>query len=230
MKIFALSDIHGDTKYIARSGELIRSADVVAIAGDISRSGKIDGARRVLEAIEVFNKNIVAVHGNWDRAEVIDLLEERGYCLHGTGRIINGIGFFGAGGSTPTPMKTASEYSEEEILDFMKSGYKAVKEARATVLISHTPPLNTRDRTFLGLRAGSQAVRDFIEERGVALCLCGHIHEARGTDWIGQSMVVNPGTFKKGRYAMITITKKQSMEAEHGKIKRNLPGWFFSKG
>ena len=220
MKIFAISDIHGDIKYIEQASELIAKAELVIISGDISRSGKILSAERVLDSIEKYNRNILAVHGNWDRSEVIDLLEEKGYSIHNTGRIIKGTGFFGVGGSTPTPMKTASEYSEDEILDFLKTGYQSVKKAGTVVLVSHTPPLNTRDRTFLGLRGGSQAIRDFIVEHGVSLCLCGHIHEANGTAQLEKCAVVNPGSLKKGKYCLIEIFKDGHAEIQHGKLKR----------
>jgi uncharacterized protein len=220
MKIFAIADLHGDGKYIDLAADLIRKADLVVISGDISRSGKIVSAERMIESIEKYNKNILAVHGNWDRSEVLDLIEEKGYGIHNSGRTIKGIGFFGVGGSNPTPMKTSSEYSEDEILDFLKAGYLSVKKANTTVLVSHTPPFNTRDRTFLGLHGGSQAVRDFIVEHGISLCLCGHIHEANGTAQLEKCTVVNPGSFKKGKYCLIEMAKDGQPEVQHGKIKR----------
>ncbi|HOO71360.1 MAG TPA: metallophosphoesterase family protein [Spirochaetota bacterium] len=229
MKIFAISDLHGDYKYLCYAQEKIKDADLVTISGDISRSGKIDSAQKIIEYIEKLNRNILAVHGNWDRAEVLDLLEEKGYSIHASGRVIGEFGFFGVGGSNPTPMKTSSEYSEDEILDFLKQGFQSVKTAKKIILVSHTPPLNTRDRTFLGLRGGSQVIRDFITDHGIYLCLCGHIHEAKGTARLNSCTVVNPGSFKKGKYSIVTFSGEFPVMVDQGKIKRPILHRFTKK-
>jgi Icc-related predicted phosphoesterase len=55
------------------------------------------------------------------------------------------------------------------------------------------------------IHAGSAAVRAFLEEHDVSLCLCGHIHEARGEARVGPARCVNLGAFKSGRYALVDI-------------------------
>jgi Icc-related predicted phosphoesterase len=35
------------------------------------------------------------------------------------------------------------------------------------------------------------------------LCITGHIHEARGTDMIGETLVINPGDLASGGYVLI---------------------------
>jgi uncharacterized protein len=205
MKLFAISDIHGETKHIAAAAGLIGTADIVVISGDIARDGDRASAEEVLSLVEQVTDNIVAVHGNWDRDDVLDLLEERGYSVHGKGLAREGIGFFGVGGSSQTPMNTASEYSEEDIAEFLEAGYRDVAGAARTVLVSHVPPRRVRDRTFLGLRGGSRSVREFLEKNRVDLCLTGHIHEAFGSENLSGCMVVNSGSFKKGRYSLIEI-------------------------
>lgn len=205
MKIFAISDIHGEMKYFDAAAGLIREADLVVISGDIAKNGDVRSSREVLSLVEGITDAIVAVHGNWDRDEVLKLLEERGYSVHGRGIVRNGIGFFGVGGSSQTPMNTASEYSEEEIAGFLESGYRDVAGAGRVVLVSHVPPRRVRDRTFLGLRGGSRAVKEFLEKKPVDLCLTGHIHEAFGSENASGCVVVNSGSFKKGRYSLVEI-------------------------
>lgn len=222
MKILAISDIHGEPRFIDEASGLINDADLIAICGDISHTGKVDSVELILGEIEKINRSIIAVHGNWDRPEIHDLLRERGYSLHGSGKVIKGLGFFGVGGSTPTPMKTPSEFSEEEILDFLKSGYQAIKDIETRILLSHTPPHHTRDKTFLGLRGGSHSVKDFIKEHEIDLCLCGHIHEASGTEQINNCIVVNPGSFKKGKYCTVDISDNGPIFVEHGRLKKSL--------
>jgi len=205
MKLFAVSDIHGATKPIEKAAPLIREADWVVIAGDITRTKTRAEAADVLACLEQYSTRILAVHGNWDRLEVMDFLDEKGYGLHGKGRILDGIGFFGMGGSSPTPMKTATEYTEEDIALILRTGYAQVREASQVLLVSHVPPRGVRDRSFLGLRGGSHSVKAFLEENPVALCLCGHIHEAAGIERFQSTLVANSGSFKKGRYLSINI-------------------------
>ena len=205
MKLFAVSDIHGATKPIEKAAPLIRESDWVVIAGDITHTKTRAEAADVIACIEQFSNRILAVHGNWDRIEVKDFLEEKGYSLHGKGRMLEGIGFFGLGGSSPTPIKTATTYTEDEIAVTLRAGYEQVSDALQVVLISHVPPRGVRDRSFIGRRGGSRSVKAFLERHPVSLCLCGHIHEASGIERFQNTLVANSGSFKKGRYVSIEI-------------------------
>jgi len=216
MKIFAISDIHGEIKHFDTATELIKSADLVVLCGDLTRSRSRTEAEKVVSCIERHTTNIIAVHGNWDRDEVRTFLEGRGYSVHGRGRTIGGIGFFGVGGSSQTPMNTVSEYTEDEIAEFLRAGYCDIGGAGKKVLISHAPPRKVRDRTFIGLHGGSWAVRDFINNNSVDLCLVGHIHEAHGVEQLRNSIVANSGCFKKGRYTLVDIGS--SITLNQGKL------------
>ncbi len=205
MRLFAASDIHGALTPINNAAPLIREADWVVIAGDLTRTKTRAEAADVIACFEQYTTRILAVHGNWDRLEVKDFLEEKGYSLHGKGRVLEGVGFFGAGGSSPTPFGTATEYTEDEIELTLRTGYAQIQEASQTVLISHAPPRGVRDRSFLGLHGGSRSVKSFLERHPVSLCLCGHIHEAAGIERFGNTLVANSGTFKKGHYVSVDI-------------------------
>lgn len=205
MKLFAISDIHGATKPIEAAAPLISAADWIVISGDITHTKSRAEAADVIACLEQYSIRILAVHGNWDRIEVKDFLEEKGYSLHGKGRILDEIGFFGMGGSSPTPVKTATVYTEEEIALTLRTGYEKVREASQVVLISHVPPRRVRDRSFIGLRGGSHSVKAFLEENPISLCLCGHIHEAAGIERFQNTLVANTGSFKKGRYVSVEI-------------------------
>jgi len=205
MKLFAISDIHGATKPIEAAAPLICAADWIVISGDITRTKSRAEAADVIACLEQYSIHILAVHGNWDRIEVKEFLEEKGYSLHGKGRILDEIGFFGMGGSSPTPVKTATVYTEEEIALILRAGYEKVREASHVVLISHVPPRRIRDRSFIGLRGGSHSVKAFLEVNTIHLCLCGHIHEAAGIERFQNTLVANTGSFKKGHYVSVEI-------------------------
>ena len=205
MKLFAISDIHGATKPIEAAAALIRAADGVVVSGDITRGKTRSEAEEVVACIEQYSTRILAVHGNWDRPEVMTFLEDKGYSLHGTGRTLDGTGFFGLGGSSPTPIHTATEYTEKDIDGLLRVGYQTVHEAARTVLVSHVPPRGVRDRSFLGLRGGSHSLKRFLETHPVSLCLCGHIHEAAGIERFRDTLVANAGSFKRGHYLTVEL-------------------------
>jgi putative phosphoesterase len=207
MNIFCISDIHGAMDCINKVAELMKQADLIIIAGDITQSRRQTEAQNIIDAIERLNPHILAVHGNWDRPEVRDFLDSKGHGLHERGVIINGIGFFGVGGSSPTPMQTATEYSEEDLSVILEKGYSLVKQADKIVLVSHCPPRGVLDRTHHGLSGGSMAIKSFLELHHIDLCICGHIHEAAGAVQLQGTLVVNCGSLKRGSCLMIKIGK-----------------------
>ena len=56
-----------------------------------------------------------------------------------------------------------------------------------------------------GAHVGSTALRAFVEHAQPDLVLCGHIHEARATDTIGNTNVVNPGSVSAGPCALVAV-------------------------
>ncbi|MBE0431991.1 metallophosphoesterase [candidate division WOR-3 bacterium] len=204
MKIMALTDIHGRTGHSTEARDHLQHADLVLVAGDITNFGGWDDAKRVLGNIAALNKNILAVSGNCDRDEVRQALCTGQMDLHGVVRIIDGAMFYGVGGCNTTHFHTPQEYSEKEIAAIL-ARFPDPSGARHTILVSHAPPHKTKlDRMFLGLHVGSKAIRTFIEDVQPDLVVCGHIHEARGDDRIGRTLILNPGQFPK-HYALIEV-------------------------
>lgn len=218
MNIFAIADIHGAIEPIQHAWNMIRKADLVVIAGDLSRKGSADEAHAVLGEIEQHNRRIVAVHGNWDGKDVQDILQRKGYSIHNSGRVINGIGFFGIGGALSSILKTHTHYSEEELSEYIANGYSSVKGAGIKILISHMPPRGLRDRTLFGIHAGSHSVRAFIDANKVDLAIVGHIHEAAGVENHNGSITANAGSFRKGKYLSIQINSRIRINAERLKM------------
>jgi Icc-related predicted phosphoesterase len=203
MRIIGFGDIHmnpGDVQNIPG----IRTADYIIITGDITNFGSREDAAAVLERLKSINSNILSIAGNLDQADVADYLEETGISLHGSGKILDGLGIMGLGGSNYTPFHTPYEFSEQELASFLASGFSRISDAGDFILVSHAPPVQTRtDRLLNGNHVGSRAVRTFIEEKQPRLCITGHIHESRGEDYIGRTIVLNPGMIKDGGYIEI---------------------------
>lgn len=208
MRIIAFGDIHERLENLEKIEGLSR-ADCVIITGDLTNAGGIDEARRVLEAVKTYNVNLYAQAGNFDQKTVQDYLTTLSINLHGNGFRLGNTGIFGVGGSNPTPFNTPIEYSEGEIKKFLLAGFEKVKEADLNILVSHAPPFNTAvDVVGPGRHAGSRAVREFIEEYRPQVCISGHVHQARGKDNLGQTVIINPGMLKDGGYVEILVEDK----------------------
>lgn len=203
MKILTVSDLHDYTDNI-KNVVGISDASCVIIAGDLTCWGDRYRAQKIIEYIKGYNANVYAIAGNLDSKEVEDFLIDAGISLHGTGFIIGDIGIFGVGGSNPTPFNTANEIEESEIEYYIYQGFKMVKDAPFKLLITHAPPYNTMiDILYRGRHVGSKKIREFIELYQPNVCVSGHIHESRGIDRIGQTMIINPGMLRHGGYVEI---------------------------
>src|SRR5438876_420598 len=59
------------------------------------------------------------------------------------------------------------------------------------------------DRLVNGRPVGSPAVRAFLEARRPDLAVVGHIHEGRGADRVGATLVLNAGALRDGGYVVV---------------------------
>lgn len=201
-----IGDIHDSTGNFSRIPELGEASGVI-ISGDLTNCGGKDSAARVMQAIASRGLPVYAQIGNMDLPEVNDWLEKQGHNLHGhTWELAPGVAIFGIGGSTYTPMHTPSEFSEEEYAAWLAKEWEEAGKYPHRVLISHNPPKDTLCDDIGGnVHVGSTAVRKFIETNQPDVCICGHIHEGRGTDRIGATPVINPGQLSEGGYVVLRL-------------------------
>ena len=220
MKIIAFGDLHMAVQ-ICRNIPDIKDADLLIATGDLTNYGKKPEAKAVLEELLEINPHLLAIIGNLDNFEINDYLDQLDLNLHGQAKLLqNKVCIMGVGGSNITPFSTPFEMTEEQIGTVLGSAYDQAKEYLSLVtpsgkarvpllLISHTPPYGTKvDKLKNGKHVGSKAVRRFIEKHQPELCVCGHIHEARGEDTIGKTKIVNPGMLQHGGW--VEIEFKQS--------------------
>ncbi|WP_048148328.1 metallophosphoesterase [Palaeococcus ferrophilus] len=203
MRFVVVSDVHGNVGKAERLVERLMGEefDALLIAGDITHFRGRESAEKVLNAFEELGKPMLAIMGNCDGRDVLDLLEERGISVHDRRVELGGVGIVGFGGSNITPFSTIWEFDDGAILESLSRNYRD-----GDVLLLHTPPYGTKaDRIYSGRHVGSKGVRDFIKERQPPLVLCGHIHEARAVDSIGKTVVVNPGPLFRGYYATVEL-------------------------
>jgi len=191
MKLLLFSDLHCDEDAARRLVTLSRNADVLIGAGDFATCRR--DIHRTLDILRTVDKPAVLVPGNaesveelqaacadWNTAEV----------LHGRGVTIEGVEFFGLGGAVPeTPFGSWSyDISEEQAAELLADC------PSGGVLVSHSPPKGTLDKSGNGEHIGSLAVRDCLTEKAPKLLVCGHIHACAGRrETVGQTTVINAG-------------------------------------
>ncbi len=211
LRLLLLGDLHGNRLVIRRiCRESSEEITAFILCGDITDFGSYIQAEETLKEITESSIPVLFVPGNCDPKELVNTQAvQNAVNIHGRCREIEDICFLGIGGSPFTPFHTPFEMSEEEMKKILNDAYKCLKTKKRFILISHTPPIGTKvDLTYSGVHAGSRAVREFVEAKKPSLVLCGHIHEARGTDVINGTIIVNPGPANRGLWATIDVEEE----------------------
>lgn len=207
MRLFVISDPHGDYSSISALLEKAGKVDLVLVAGDITNFGPLEKAS---ELFDLFDQKILAIPGNCDPVAMAGTLEKLSVSLHKNIVSFGGMTFAGFGGSNPTPFNTPFELDEREIrkeLDVLMK--KALARKQPIVLLTHAPPYGTLD--LVGeTHVGCAAIAEYIGQ--VKLMICGHIHEARGIVNKDACTIVNPGTASAGFAALIDISEQDSVD------------------
>ncbi|MFC1595556.1 metallophosphoesterase [Gemmatimonadota bacterium] len=208
MKFLTLGDIHGSVKWTPALIAAAEMVDAVLLCGDITSFGTPEDVAAILDDVSRYSATCYAIAGNCDSLEIESLLTDRDISLNGQGRMIrDSIGICGVSGSNRTPFGTPLEYTEEELSATLNTGWQQIRDASMRIVIHHAPPHRTKcDRTRLGIHAGVRMFRKFCEREQPELVICGHIHEARGTDMIGETHVVNGGMAARGHGAVIEVS------------------------
>ncbi len=206
MRLLALTDVHDSFEVMESIIASESLADVIILGGDITTNGSQSDMTRALSLAEQTGKKVIAVCGNMDPPPLEDILLEHDVSINARGVIFGDVGFFGVSAAPVSFLHTPNEITEEEIARRAELGWQEASHARWRIFVPHAPPSgSTTDKTLIGRHVGSTAVRKFIEERQPDVVVCGHIHEARGQDVIGETKVVNCGAAAKGYYAVIEV-------------------------
>ena len=215
MKFLVLSDLHANNSILDKMNEQFSKADGVIFAGDFAECFKPETGKAALEALCTKHDSIFAVLGNCDEPEFIEELEEQDICVERSLVFHDGLAFAGSGGGTYFTGKTANEREENDILSDFNIVENSVKDTgdaslwKSLILVSHNPPKDTKcDAVNAELHAGSQIFTDFIKENQPLAVICGHIHEGRAIDKIGETVVINPGALLESNYAWLEVEKK----------------------
>ena len=189
LRILAASDLHGESKQIAKLAKMAEKekVDLVVLCGDIV------GFRETSNIIKPFkdkNKKVLIVPGNHDTFATADFLASLYGInnLHGYSAEYDNVGFFGAGGADIGP----GFISEEDLFKTLKKAHNGIKGIEKKIMITHMHPRGSLSE-FSGF-PGSKAITKAIKEFKPSILLHGHIHEAEGIEEIiDKTKVINVG-------------------------------------
>ncbi|MCX8175709.1 MAG: metallophosphoesterase [Candidatus Bathyarchaeota archaeon] len=204
MKIIVTSDYHGNVKPAEKIRELTISEkfDCIVICGDISSHWMLETAKKIMKTLVEADVPVLYVPGNMDPLKIVDALKDLGTNLHNRKVTIKDVCFVGAG-------------FEENLEDVLSSALNSLGTFKTLIVVTHIPPYNCKvDVTWNGNHIGDPAVRVIVERFKPKAVLCGHVHESPGVDYIGETVICNPGPVYKGHYAEVKI--------KDGEIKVNL--------
>jgi Icc-related predicted phosphoesterase len=202
--VAAVGDIHlgADSRGVFRPTLAELSADVLLLAGDLTRLGTVEEARVVAEELAGLDVPVVAVLGNHDYQSdqqdgVTAVLEDAGVTvLDGTGVVVEtgtrrigvaGIKGFGGGFAG----KCATEFGEPEMKDFVRHSRRhaerlhealaglADQGADLIVSLTHYSPVKdtlTGEPPEIYPFLGSYQLAEAIDAAGADLAVHGHAH------------------------------------------------------
>lgn len=216
MKLLVISDLHAHNDVLDKMDDIFSAADAVLFAGDFAECFKPETGDEALERLCSKHDTIFAVLGNCDNEVFLGDLEEKDISVEKALVFHEGLAFAGSGGGTKFTGKTEFERTEEECLGDFDILVNSVEQGgdnslwQNTILISHNPPKGkTVDAVNAALHAGSQMFTDFILEHKPLAVICGHIHEGVGSEKIGDTVVINPGSLgEKGTYYWLEVEKE----------------------
>lgn len=176
-----------------------------------------DTGRRIL--VTAGNDDPLFINELFQVSSVVTMVERQVVMLDENHEMIN------EGYSNPTPWHTHREIDEDSLYEEIKKQIEQLKDVHNAIFNLHVPPYNSRlddapllddnlrpidgGRTYVPV--GSKAVRKAIETYQPLLGLHGHVHEAKGSTYIGKTLCVNPGsTYTEGALAgyLISLDKK----------------------
>ncbi len=201
---------------------IVSPDEAVALRDDAHRQEVFDGVIRrsvegwlalVEERLGGRDVEVYMMLGNDDNPALADLLSQAPgihYAEDGPFELPGGFEMIGVGPSTPTPWHTQREVSEEELALRIHAQVAKLAHPENAVFDVHNPPHDTHldeapvldadlrpvvDANGPQVHAvGSHAVRAAIEEVQPLLGLHGHIHESPGSERIGRTLCLNPGS------------------------------------
>lgn len=192
LRVVAISDTHGRHEQLR-----VPDGDVLVHAGDLLMKGTLDELRDAAAWLgRQPHTHKLLVGGNHDfclepesasRETALSLLQEHGITWLEDERVtIEGVVFYGSPWQ-PAFHNMAFNLPRGAPLEAIWSRIPG----EVDVLLTHTPPAGTLDRTFLGLKPGCEDLAAAVRRVEPQLHVFGHIHESYGARQDGSRISLN---------------------------------------
>jgi Icc-related predicted phosphoesterase len=210
MRLYAAADLHGKRRHfdIVKEGLRQSGADAVVLAGDILNYGR---GRPLLPILERLSRPVFVVRGNSDPSYLDRwaAASRNVHALHLNAVPFNGIELVGISGTLPIPFHSRAGWREAEGLKRLSGLTHS-----GAILVAHPPPYGCCDQVLGHFSAGSRGLARLVRESKPAVMLCGHIHEAAGTAFCHNTLVVNCALGSDRRGAVVVLEKGRPPYAE----------------
>lgn len=77
------------------------------------------------------------------------------------------------------------------------------------IMLFHTPPLTKEIDLDDGAHKGCHIVNEIIKTHNPTFVFCGHAHNGQGKEYVGDSIVVNPGAMRNGYYGVVDTRERK---------------------
>jgi Icc-related predicted phosphoesterase len=189
---------------------------------------------KVLENIMFMKSSarVFTLPGNYDMDMKFTSLHERD--LHLRWHQIEGLKIAGYGGADiwtgGIPQKYIINYGAGKNVNDQKNDlYTFFKAIKPDIIAVHQPPLGIHDRLMNKGESGSPALRTYISNNPVKLCLSGHIHSDWGFKFVNECVFLNPSNFGQvltptgeisegGFFYQVEFDDKEPVKISHRKL------------
>jgi Icc-related predicted phosphoesterase len=210
LKIIVIADVHSSREAYEKTVQKAKEvqADAICVCGDLTHFGTMEETEEYLSILVQSQTQVFFVPGNLDPPGIVNAKTKGATCIHATCRIVKDYSFIGLGA-----LYRAFEVPEDKIMQWLHKGSSECSQKVHTIIVSHVPPRDTKvDVAFIGGHAGSRNFSRFIIDTKPVAVFCGHIHEGRGIDHIGNTVIVNPGAARRGYYAFVKLDGNVDVE------------------
>jgi Icc-related predicted phosphoesterase len=199
IRIAALGDLHFDADSRGQLRDLFaeidRSADILALCGDLTTHGKPEQIRALIDEMTGLKVPVVAVLGNHDHEagmadQLSDILRERGiHVLDGDHVVIDGLGFagtkgfvggFGRGALAPFGEKLVKDFVQGSIDEALKleNALRNLRTEQKVVLLHFAPLVETviGEPESIYPFLGSSRLLQPLDMIGATVVFHGHAH------------------------------------------------------
>ena len=233
--IFITGDIGGTVsvklllKSIVKTKKISREAYAKLVFSDFLSDFtkyQLKTAKKIVRHLLTLGVPIFITHGNADVIGIHDYLAQMdkeydlvSYVGNST-TIYNNIAVVGYGYCMPSAFYSFAEFpgikERKDIEQDLAKLSESLGPAKIVFGLFHEPPLDTQ-LDFIpnkNIHVGSDLLRDHILELSYSYVFCGHIHESQGTQFLNDSLLLNPGPLVNGKWAILN-TENNQVELKH---------------